>query len=48
MVPQLVDAAKKVLENMRAQQELRDLERERLLLTRAKLTAIDDYLNTSP
>lgn len=44
----LCEVAKSVLAEKQDEQQQRDLEREKLLITRVKLTMIDDYLNLGP
>lgn len=45
LLPKLLSVAEQVLSDKRTEQQQRDLDREKLLVSRAKLTLIDDYLN---
>lgn len=45
---ELLEAAEHALSDQKSIQQQRDLEREKLLITRAKLTMIDDHLNLIP
>ena len=45
LLPQLLSAAEQVLSDKQSEQVQRDMDREKLLVSRAKLTLIDDYLN---
>lgn len=45
--PQLLGAAEQVLSDKQLEQVQRDMDREKLLTTRAKLTMIEDYLNST-
>ncbi len=46
LLPQLLRAAEQVLSDKQSEQVQRDLDREKLLVTRAKLTMLEDYINT--
>ena len=46
LLPQLLRAAEQVLSDKQSEQVQRDLDREKLLVTRAKLTMLEDYMNT--
>lgn len=46
LLPQLLSAAEQVLSGKQSEQVQRDMDREKLLVSRAKLTMIEDYMNT--
>ena len=46
LLHQLLRAAEQVLSDKQSEQVQRDLDREKLLVTRAKLTMLEDYMNT--